>query len=1182
MLIVHNPLKTKRLRECYAGHAQMLGILLAFAMLLGLKPATAQTITATVRGSVTDSAGAVIAGASVTARNVATGIKTDTVTNHDGIYNVQFLPIGQYTVTASSPGFEITSVGPFPLEIDQIAAIDLKLKVGNTSVTISVSADVSPILQTQDSTLETTVNQTMLANMPLDALNFQFATLFVPGAIDRSLALMGGSDGNERDIGSAGIPSFNGNRTQVNNFVLDGVEMNETMNNLSAYNPAPDAIQEMRVITGNANAEYGNVNGGEVLVVTKGGTNQYHGSAYNYFTEQAMSANSWYNGYAGLPLNPFVNEQFGATIGGPIKKDKLFFFGDYLGFRYHTGGTGKETVPDAAMRKGDFSELYSNQYGNDLLYNNQLGGGFDTAVPYTANNTNCVNPVNNECPNQISIVNPVAKFLFAHPELYPLPNTTPVANQGDLDNYTGTTKGQTHNNQGDARVDYKASERDAIMGRYTYGSATDFYPVVVLPVTFPYTNKYPFQSFVVNEVHTFTPSMVNEFRAGISRTIWMQQIPSDLSGQFGTSGNAKVGIPFTSQAFPGFSEMSLSSNETNVGTAAGVNEFHENNFFYGDDFTWLHGVQTIKFGVQIMRYQQNSFYPGNAGALGSFSYSGDYTQNPTTFVCGNNKTEACGGYGFADFVLDQSSGAGLGGVTGDTGQRQYRNAYYVQDDWRIRPNLTLNLGLRYAHDQPIYEVNNKESSYNLATPTAGNAGILLAGKNGNSRALYKPFYLEFMPRVGFALQVSPRFVLRGGYGITDALEGTGSALRMTQNDPFMSNFGYSPTPPTPTASGATPLAVENGFTISGQTNSTSITTFYVWDPHLKPSIVQQFNLAWQYLLTRTITAQIGYVGQLAQHLIAPAEFAQWSTPATGNIGNNDCSGTIEPAAPYCSIVGNSGNMIVTESNAYANYNAMQATIRRQTANGLAYQFNYTWSKSMTNNAGFYGVSGVAESSTWYQNVHDPHGDYGPSGDDTRQAVSFNGSYEIPFGRGMQFGGNTNRVMDGVIGGWKLSMNAILYSGSPLTMSSGEHYYINSNAAHSMHFRQMNIRHRTVQNWFGTDPSAVTCKGYDANGNTIDNGTCAYGPESYNAFGNAQNGSERAPGFRQVDLSAFKSFKIKGSQSLELRGDAFNALNIASYAPPAYHTVTTSTIYFGRITSTSSTQRHMQVSLHYRF
>jgi len=1172
-------------------------MLLAVVMLLGVSSAVAQTITATVRGTIMDPTGAVLAGVSVTATNVATNVKTGTVTNQNGAYNIQFLPIGQYKIIVVAAGFQTESVGPINLEIDQIAKIDAKLKLGSTSVTVDVSSDVTPTLQTQDSALESTISGNTLSTLPLNGLNFQSATLFVPGSVDPSLAYMASSDGNERTTDWYATPSFNGARAQTNNYILDGVEMNETLNNLSAYNPAPDAIEEMRVITANASAEYGNVNGGEILIVTKGGTNHYHGSAYELFQNSSMAANSWSNGYNHITPPAFTQDQFGATIGGPVRiphvfngKDKLFFFGDYLGYRYHSGGQAKATVPTVAMRTCpvvngvatcDFSEVGTPAYGSTQLYNNQVPGGFSNAIPYG----NCATDPTT-C-NQVPLVNPVAKFLFAHPEVLPLPNTKSLSEltgnaDGDADNYVGFTKGQTQNNQGDARVDWKATDRDAVMGRYTYGDAFDFTPHALLPVFFPTANDYPFQSFVASWVHTFSSSIVNEFRPGFTREVWDNNVPLDPSGLFGTSGNSKVGIKFPNQPFAGFSAMNYGSWESNVGTTAIVTQFHENNFFYGDNLTWQRGHHTIKFGAQVVRYQQNTYYAGNAGAMGSFGYSGQYSENTLANTCGINTNAACGGYGYSDFVMDQAGSASVGGVSGDNGQRQYRNAYYAQDDWRLFSNLTLNIGLRWAHDQPIYEVNDKEDTADLSNMANIPGTVIFAGKNGASRALYNPTYLNFMPRVGFAWQVEPRIVVRGGYGMTDDLEGTGLNWRMTMNAPFQGSFVAAPTPPTPTSPGLTPLTVENGFALAPGNVSTSYYNFAAYSPNLKPAVIQQFNLAVEYLIDSKTSAKVGYVGELGQHLITPTEADQFTTPASGILNDYECDGVRAPAAPACNLVGNWGNLQVTESEGFSNYNALQATIRHQNSKGLEYTFNYTWARAMTNNAGFYGVAGVSEASSFFQDVHNERGDYGPAGQDARQAFNGYFTYELPFGRGEKYGAKMNRVVDEAVGGWKVSGSVVMYSGFPLTMGSGENYYVNSWGAHANQYRKMKITNRSISHWFGDDPSAIPCLTTDANGTTIDNGTCAYGGESYTGFGNAQNGSERAPGFRQVDLSAFKAFKIRNSQTLQLRGEAFNALNMASYAAPNGYLYSYNSGTFGRITGTNSSQRIMQVSLHYRF
>lgn len=1086
------------------------GFLIAVAFCCA-SAAMGQTITGAIRGAVTDPSGAVVAGASVTATDVATGVTATTVTDRNGYYNFQFLPIGPYTISATASGFKTADVSQFNLQIDQIAKIDVRLQVGSASTTVKVASSSAPILQTQNATLGTTVSSNTMETLPLNGQNFQIAALFVPGAVNPTNDTMGGQNGYERDTSAATIPSFNGNRQQGNNYIMDGVEINETLNNVVGYNPAPDAIQEMRVITGNADAEYGDVNGGEMLIVTKGGTNAIHGSLYEYFQDQNLDANTWGNNYAGVPKVIFHQNQFGATGGGPLIRNKLFIFGDYEGVRNNHSGLGAASVATAKMRTGDFSEILA--VNGIQLYNPEPSatnptGGYALATPYTN--------------NQIPINSSVAKFLFANPSLYPLPNHTPSAGTVDLNNYQGATAGNNNNNQGDVRVDWTLDAKDSLMFRYSDGDAYDVTSKVALPVTFPSNNDYPFHSGVVNWVHTFSTSLVNQFRGGMSRVEWYVNVPNDLTGQFGKTGDAKVGIPFPNQPYAGFSSMNFSTTESNVGVSAIITNFVDNIFNYGDDLIWQHGRHITKFGVQVARYQQNFYYAGNNGALGQFLYDNFYTQNP------NAKNGA--GYGFADFVLDQSDGSAIGSVSGPVGQRQYRDAFYVQDDWKVRANLTLNLGLRYGYDQPIYEVNNKQLNVNVNDPSsctgaddASNPCLEFAGKNGNSRALYNPYYNEWMPRIGFAWQINPRMVLRGGYGITDYLEGTGSNLRLTQNPPFFKQFTNSPLTPTNTNPGV-PLSVSQGFT--GAT-AAAATTYLAWAKNLRPTAVQQFNLTQQYLINNSTTAQIGYVGEIGQRLVVPVAANQWATSG------------VPTSAPFYNLVGSNGSVVLTETEGVENYNALQAVLQHQLNSGLEFTLNYTWSKSMTNNPGFYGVPGVDNNSVYWQDKNHPHADYGPSGYDTRHNLNGNMVYQLPFGRGARFGNHWNRALDEIAGGWRLSGDVILYSGFPITIGSPNNANIHSGSARANQYRPMRIVHRTTQHWFGTDPSANPCT------TGTDNGICAYGVETPGQFGTAKVNTERAPGYRLIDMSVFKAFQTFRQQQLEFRVDAFNTFNMAS-------------------------------------
>jgi hypothetical protein len=560
--------------------------------------ALAQNVTGAITGEVTDPSGAVVPGAKVVAHNVDTNVDTPTTTNASGVYRIEFLPIGHYEVTVDAQGFNKATIPAFALEVLQTTTFNVKLQLGSASTTVDVS-EAAPILNTNDATLGTTFTSNTITNFPLNGLDFSALTLYVPGAIDT--AGTSGTTNIARSTYFTDTPNVNGNRAQSNNYTLDGIDMNESFNNLISYSPAPESLQELKVLTANSPAEYGNVNGGGVVSVLKSGTNQFHGSAYGYVQDYRLNANSWQNNDAPkgqqTPVNPFSQSQFGGTLGGPILRDKLFFFVDYLAARYHKGGLGKATVFTEAMRNGDFSALLQN-----------------------GNNIQLYNPLNNFAPypgNHVPIVNPVAKFLFANPTLYPLPNTTPSDNL-IANNYVGPTRSYTANNQGDVKIEYDFRPTDKLTGFYSMGTAYGG-STAVLAITFPGPNLYPTKLGGVNWVHTFSPSLVNSARVGFTRTVWATNFSQDTTGLFGSDGNAKIGIPFANQSFAGFTYQSINGGITGMGNPVFGGGLIDNTYSYIDDLTWARGLHTITMGVQAERYQNNYPTANNNGYLGSLT-----------------------------------------------------------------------------------------------------------------------------------------------------------------------------------------------------------------------------------------------------------------------------------------------------------------------------------------------------------------------------------------------------------------------------------------------------------------------------------------------------------------------------------------------------------------------------------
>jgi Carboxypeptidase regulatory-like domain/TonB dependent receptor len=1121
------------------------GCALAVAMSVSL--VSAQTVTGSITGEVTDSTGAVIPNARITAENVDTGVRALTTTNADGVYSIRFLPIGHYKVVIDAEGFSSETVPPFTLEINQTVKLNEHLSVGATSV-IEVDSSSAPILNTTDGTLGITVSTNEIATLPLNGRNFSSVTLFQPGAVTTSPQGFAGTNAIERNTDPNGIASINGNRLQANNYTLDGIDMNEGQNNLIAYTPSPDALGEMKVISANAPATYGNVNGGDVVAVLKSGTNQFHGSAFAYLQNQTLNANTWSNNFQGNPINPYTQTQFGGTIGGPIWKNKLFFFADYEGAREHTGGMGSASVLTAAMRAGDFSAFPTQ------LYNTQ-----SNFAPYIGN-------------KNIPVLNPVAQFLFAHPELYPLPNHTPTDGIAQND-FQGPQRSFKVNNQGDFKIEWDPNSADKITGFYAQSTAFDG-SIVVLPITFPAQNSFPTKLFGATWVHVFSPEVVNQARIGFTRVSFNDNVPTDPTGAFGLNGNSLVGIPFGVQQFVGFSFQSFGQDlnaNGGIGTPAAPQILRDNTFTYEDNLTWQRGKHLLSMGVQAVRYQQNYLVQSSQGALGQFNYDGSFTGIA-------NAGGLTAGYSGADFVLDrvQSEQIQLPGSL--VGNRQWRAAAFFQDDWKVTDKLTFNLGVRYEYDQPWTEVNNKTANVLLSTGTVEYANQVPIGAPAGSvicdnPACYQPNYAQIMPRIGFAYQVTPRLVVRGGYGATSFFEGNALNQRLTYNPPFVQFSQLTATAPA-VGNAGTPFAAAQGFAITA--NSLGNNGFGAWPQNIKPAYINEFNLTTEYAINSKTSLTIGYVGETGQHIEDFRNANQLTTTQAASIASLP-QGAPLPAsdvAPFAALVGQNNRLLLTESEAMMNYNALQASLRHRADKGFEYTINYSYARAMTNSAGNY--AGEADDQTQdgsFQDGYNGHADYGPAPQDVRHNLSAIGVYAIPYGRGRIYGGDVNRAVDLFLGGWSISGTAIAYSGFPISIFGPRSDNTNTAGdARANQFRKLNIRNRSVGHWFGNDPSATPCAGGD-------NGTCAYGPESANSFGTAAVGSERAPGFEQIDTSVFKDFRIREGQAVGFRADAFNVFNFASYDNPNNNIGDPN---FGQITGTRGLPRQIQLALHYTF
>ena len=821
--------------------SKVMGILLVLAL---ASAALAQTTTGAITGTVTDPSGAMIPNVKITATNIATNVSNTTQTNESGIYNFPFLALGDYTVTAEAQGFKKTVLGPFRLEVNQTARVDPRLEIGAASESVEVKA-IAPVLQTESTQTGEVLSSTKLTEIPLNGRNFANLSLMVPGTISTNPQNMSTS-GRFQNQGSR--PYTNGNREQTNNFLLDGIDANDSIDNRIGYQPNVDALEEVKVLTGNAPAEFGNAAGAIVNAQIKSGTNQLHGSLFEFLRNDKLDANDFFSNRSAAPKRAFRRNIFGGTVGGPIRRDKAFFFMDYEGTRQRDSGPSLASVPLADYRNGNL-------------------GRFPQTIKDPANNGT---PFPGNVIPTSRIVNPVAKALFADPKLYPLPNQGGTGTLGITNDYRGVSANALQNDQADAKTDIRLSPSDNLSGRWSISRYSQGGSVTALPTQMATGTNGPTTAAVATWTRSISATTVNEARLGYSRDV-IGDLVLDPTGLLGADGNNKLGIP-GGQPIPGASSVQMGDGITNVGSAATIGETVENKYQLGDNLTMVKGKHILKMGGQIIRFQQNRYYAGNNGALGFFDYStGKYT-----------------GDSFADFLLNQLSEKGRGSVTGKWGHRHSRAGIFFQDDWKIASDLTINLGLRWEYVQPVYEVADRQSNFDLTTGKQ-----LFAGKDGNSRALFNAYYKQFMPRIGLAWQPRSKFVVRAGYAIISFLEGTGANLRLPLNPPFFfeSDTVFDLNKPGDIRTGftdVTPLNVPSG-------------NVRAWDPNLRPQFTQQWNLSLEHQFTQSLSLTAAYVGQKATHLIVPREGNQ-PLPGTGPVSTWAPLQTRRPLYNYIPLV----------------------------------------------------------------------------------------------------------------------------------------------------------------------------------------------------------------------------------------------------------------------------------------
>jgi Carboxypeptidase regulatory-like domain/TonB dependent receptor len=1170
----------------------------AFCLCMLSFAARAQVDQGAVTGTVVDQQGAVIPNANVTVTDLGTALKLETKTDQRGVYVFSPLKIGHYSIVASAPGFTATNITDLQLQVNQRLGLNITLRVGAATQSVDVSASSIALMQTEDASSGHVFDSQTINNTPLSGRNYVFLAQLTAGVNQ-------GQQG-ARNAGSGDF-SANGQRTEQNNFILDGVDNNSNLTdflNGASYvvNPPPDALQEFKIQTSNYSAELGHSAGAVINASIKSGTNSFHGSVWEYFQNDALNTITG-NNYFSRKSPELRYNQFGATFGGPIWKNKLFFFGDYQGLRQiSASSSGQYTVPTDLMRQGNFTELLQSTLTNNnnrKLYNE---GGPAAGTGGASNFLSCNGQVNVICPSQVDAV--AKKLLAAFPEPnFGIPGQT-------YNNYIFNGHQAFNPNQFDVRSDWNISNHDQTFARYSFQDQPKF-----SPSPFGVLDGAGFggstvinqsRSFAFSETHQFTDKFVNELRYGYN---WNHSAfyqagynQAGLAESFGLGGllaGPNLG------GIPGFSVGGISSFGASGYEPS--NE-HQNVWQISDNITRVVGNHSLHFGVYIQSLRVATLQPNNG--IGNVNFSGKFTQDP------NNQGQT--GFGVADLLLNQMTSSALSNIT-TTNNIYWVRAGYVQDDWKATSRLTINAGLRYEYTTPARERNDQMGNfrpnvpvlnYNPSQNITGGTYLLPSSARNNplpanllanfakdgvvvqytdNHYLVAPDYTNFAPRVGLAYSIDDKTVIRGAYGIFyGALEGIGYSLNLGVNPPFAFNSNFNSAG---CAYGSCPT--------NGQTLETGWSTVLAQgiiqaanSPNLngsddvKTPYSQQFNLSIQRSFGSSLTATVGYVGATTHHLQTPVDPNNQALP----VGPGDNS---QAARPYPDL--NYGSYIVYGSD--ANYNSLQAKLDRRFSKGLQFAASYTLAHSLDDSR---QPLSDASNGIDYRNARQLglSYDYGSSYQDVRNRVTLTGGYELPFGYGKQWM-NRKGIVDIFAGGWTANIAFSAQTGQPFSIQSSNNSTGGVGRANAVRVADpfkpggtpgpglgfaCATKTRTLQTWFNpcafVNPPVAVDPGKPlpnplppagvvsiANAGAM----AAYGPRGRTLVD--------SPGFNKTDLSLVKTFHFYRETGLKVRGDIFNVLNTPAYGQPNNYPGSSN---FGQITSVNSAGRTVQLSGDFSF
>jgi Carboxypeptidase regulatory-like domain/TonB dependent receptor/TonB-dependent Receptor Plug Domain len=1104
-------------------------------------PAFGQQAAGSITGTVIDPVGAAVPNAAVIVRDLDRGTTWTAKTSSAGIYEFPQIPAGNVEITVQAAGFTTAHRNSFALVLNQVARVDFKLKVGNVSSTVEVT-DAPPLLQTASTEMGTLIDANAATSLPLATRDTNQLTLLAPGVISPNIFAFQSS---QTTFGT-GRPYVNGAREQDNNFSLDGMDVNQADNNDVAYVPSPDAIEQFNIITSNAPADFGNYIGGVVVQTLKSGTNQFHGNVFEFFRNTVLNANTWQNkanafivGGEGnpngtlLPRAALQWNEFGGTLGGPIIKDKLFFFADFQGMINNTPKSyqANSVIPTPYL-SGNFGNLCTSQ--NATFVNGVCSNPvFQLYMPASGVTPGGRTPYLN---NQVPISSKVASALIASPLF---------AQQEGLQNYA--TSGYVHSYQGDVKIDWQASPKDHVMGRYSqmYTLNTSSNGTNVLTPNL--TREYPLKNFVVNYDRILTSSLVNELRLGAqifpaNDQQYTNAASTSLPGQFGLPG------------VPGDILPAMSFGYQPIGSNNGIEIFHDTTIQAEDSLTWTHGKHSIHTGFELYHYIMNDLYAGNSGASGGFIFTGQYTANPNACTVDpvTQKPVCAQGSAFADFLLGTPEEVQQG-ATLHFNLRNSLFGAFVQDTFQATHNLTLTLGLRYELTTARGDKDaSKNVNYDLIT------GQPQIGKNYNTYS----GITNFQPRLGVAWKPdwAPNTVIRGAYDISTYMEGNGVNNMAVVNPPnvimtdIKNNSGAGLNLPATTldqgystfSTACTPaqfLALASNCISGVQTHAT--------DPNLRPAVDQQWNVVVQHQFRANATASLGYVGNKIDHL---------SDIYLYNQKQLNSANAVVPG-PYMQqlLAAGVGQARFNGSDGISSFNALEATVAQRNFHGVDLQFSYTWSKCLSNTLGYFGSygdeEGAGESQTqatqnFFQNEYNPKADYGRCSTDTASNFGGYALYNLPFGRGKAIGSNANWLVNQVISGWQTAVDTSFHSGFGITPFAGSYMTDNTNLGDSAAALTGSYQPRPdcVAGAATNEPMQTVQIGNSIGKVNLNPGALT-GTQS-NQWGTCSTGSLRGPSLKTANLNLTKRFPISERVNAAFAAQFINLTNTPIFSVPA--------------------------------